>query len=451
MRRECLRTAVCQPVVYAALFCVAIACFSTDLVANDWAQWRGPYGTGSLNLVDTDKGPPVSWSSTENVAWKVAVPGRGHSTPIVVGNRIFLTTAIPIGDRLPPRMSGRPGEHDNLPITSKMRFEVICFDRVDGKILWTKTAKEAIPVEAGHITASLASASSVADDKYVYAMFGSHGLYCYSYDGELVWKEEFGQMHTKHGHGEGASPILHGDTLVMNWDHEERSFIVALNRNSGEQVWRHERSEDTSWSSPVIIEVDGRSQVVACGTNRIRGYDLLTGEVIWECGGLSSNIVATPVYDSSSGILVAGSSYEIRSIMAIKLPGARGDITESKRVVWSRTRGTPYVPSLLLTKGHVYYLAHYQNVLTRVRVSDGSDSPGSMRLGELSNIYASPISDGRNVYVTDLDGTTLVLTNDEVPRPISVNRLNEPVSASLAISGSELFIRSEKHLYCIRQ
>lgn len=430
---------------------VVVCALQSSAKADDWPQWRGPSGTGSLQLEDSQPGPPTNWSATENVAWKTAIPGRGHSSPVVIGERIFLLTTLPVGDPLPPRMSGRPGEHDNLPVTSKIQFAVLCLSRTDGKLLWQKVVHEAVPVEAGHITASLASATPAAADDRLYAMFGSYGLYCLDFEGKIVWQKEFGQMHTKHGHGEGASPTMSGDTLILNWDHEEQSFIVALNRQDGSQKWRVDRDEDTSWSSPIVALVDGRNQVIVCGTNRVRGYDLESGKVIWECGGLSSNIVATPVYDSATGILVVGSSYEIRRLLALRLPGAQGDITNSERVVWQRSRGTPYVPSLLLAKDGVYFLTHYQNILTRVAIADGKDSPGAMRLGELGNIYASPVSDGRHVFVTDLDGVTMVISATGKPEMITVNNIDEPVSASLALTDHEVFIRGASHLYCIRK
>lgn len=432
------------------IFSLAIS-LNHHCAAQDWPQWRGPHGNGSVKIHPDQRLPPTQWSDVKNIAWKTPIVGRGHSTPIVISDRVFLTTATAVGDPLPPRMSGRPGEHDNLPVSSKFQFSVICVDRKEGRILWNKVVHEAVPIEGGHISASLASASAVADNRFVIAMFGSHGLYCFDHTGALVWSKTLGQMHTKHGHGEGASPVLRDDTLVINWDHEESSFIVAFDVKNGHELWRKKRNEDTSWSSPQIIDVDGQLQIVVCGTNRIRGYELNTGDVLWECGGLSSNIVASPVYDSASGILVAGSSYEIRKLLAIRLAGAKGDITDSDRIVWSRSRGTPYVPSLLSADGQVYFLTHYQNILTRVRIADGKDAPGPMRLGDLGNIYASPVSDGRHVYVTDLDGNTLVMTASDQPDRVSVNRLGEAVSASLAIAGDEIFVRGEQHLYCIRE
>ena len=408
-----------------------------------WSEWRGPNGTG----VALNGKPPIEWSPEKNIRWKTALPGRGHSTPVVLDNRIFLTSAVPFGTKLAPKMSGRPGEHDNLAVDSKFQFIVMCVDRKDGKLLWSKVVHEALPVEAGHNTASLASASPVIDSQHIYAHFGSHGLYCLDFDGNVKWQKTFGQMHSKHGHGEGASPTLSGNTLIVNWDHEEKSFLVALDKTTGKELWHRERDEDTSWSSPIVIELDGRKQVVVCGTNRVRGYDLQTGEILWHCGGMSSNIVATPVF--ANGVLYVGSSYEKKVLMAIDLRNARGDLTNANHVLWSKTRGTPYVPSMLLYDDALYFLTHYQNVLTRVHGPTGTDSPGPIRLGSLGNIYASPVGSNGHVYVTDLSGTTEVITHTEIPRTVAVNRLDDAVNASLAFVGNEILIRGEKQLYCI--
>ena len=408
-----------------------------------WSEWRGPNANG----VALNSKPPIEWGTEKNMRWSTAIPGRGHSTPVAFGDRIFLTTAIPIGAKLPPKMSGRPGEHDNLAVDSKYQFVVLCVDRKKGAIVWKKVVHEAIPIEAGHNTASLASASPVIDEQHIYAHFGSHGLYCLDFDGNLEWQKNFGQMHSKHGHGEGASPTLSGSTLILNWDHEEKSFLTALDKSTGNELWHRDRDEDTSWSSPIVIDQSGKKQVVVCGTNRVRGYDLRSGETLWQCGGMSSNIVATPVF--ANGVLYVGSSYEKKVLMAIDLNGATGDITGSKHILWSRTRGTPYVPSMLLYDESLYFLTHYQNILTRVHCPTGKDSPGPIRLGSLGSIYASPVGANGYVYITDLSGTTEVITHTEIPRTVAVNRLDENVNASLAIVGNEILIRGEKHLFCI--
>lgn len=408
-----------------------------------WPQWRGPAATGDAGEGDF----PVEWSSEKNVRWRSKVPGHGLSSPIIMGDKIVVTSAVPIGPELTPRFSGRPGAHDNLPVNSKHQFLVLGFDLKTGEQRWATVVNEALPLEGGHQSASLASGSCVTDGNLVIAYFGSHGLYCLDSNGKILWEKDLGRMHSKHGHGEGASPALHGDHVIVNWDHEEQSFLVALNKKTGQEIWRRQRDEVTSWSTPIVIDSDGVEQVIVAGTSRVRSYELKTGKVLWECGGMSANIVATPVF--KDGILIVGSSYEKRIMMAIRVAGAQGDITNSDHVIWSRTRGTPYVPSMLLVDDGVYFLAHYQNILTRVEVATGKEAPGPMRLGSLGSIYSSPVAGGDNVYVTDLQGNTMVIRKGSSPKPVSVNRLGEPVSATLAFAEDCIFIRGLEHLYCI--
>ncbi len=409
----------------------------------DWPQWRGPFGTGAAPNAD----PPVEWSETKNVRWKVALPGKGHSTPIVWGERIFLTTAVPFGEEVPPRYSRAPGTHDGVPVTHWHEFVVLAVNRRDGKVLWQKAVHKRLPHEGGHYSGSLASNSAVTDGEHVYAFFGSHGLYCLDMNGEVKWQQQFGEMQTKHGHGESASPVLHGDLVFVNWDHDGPCFIAAFDKRTGRPRWKVDRDEDTSWSSPTIIENGSQPLLIVAGTNRVRAYDPATGIVIWECGGLSSNIVATPV--AGDGMLFAGSSYEKRAFLAIRLDGAKGDITGSDRIAWTRNRGTPYVPSPLLYEGSLYFLTHYQGILNRVEAATGLDKPGAFRLGSMGNIYASPVAGGGRVYVTDLDGKTIVVSHDDRPRVLAINVLDEEFAASAAIAGRELFLRGKTYLYCI--
>ena len=255
-------------------------------------------------------------------------------------------------------------------------------------------------------------------------------------------------MHSKHGHGEGSSPALYDGTLVINWDHEGDSFLVAFDSKTGKEKWRRERHEVTSWSTPLIVQNnEDPAQVIVCGTDRVRGYSLESGEDVWQCGGMSANIVATPV--AANGIVYVGSSYEKRALMAIRYPQAKGDITGSEHVLWTRTRGTPYVPSLLLYDDALYFLTHYQNILSRIDGPSGIDQPGAIRLGEIGNVYASPVGAGGFVFITDMDGVTMVLSHTEIPRKVAINELGENVSASVAVAGSELLIRGDKHLFCI--
>jgi outer membrane protein assembly factor BamB len=423
---------------------LTLLCLSAHALADDaWPQWRGPLGTG----VSPAATPPVEWSESKNIRWKTRLPGKGHSSPVVWGDRIFLTTAIPFGEPIRPRVV-RPGAHDNLATTFQHEFAVLAVSRQSGKILWQKTVHKAAPIEAGHVTGSLASASPVTDGEHVYAFFGSYGLYCLDVSGELVWKKDLGEMHSKHGHGEGSSPALHGDTLVVNWDNEEQSFVVALDKRTGQQRWRIGRPEDTSWATPLIVEHAGKAQAIVPGTNRMRGYDLATGDMIWECGGLSSNIVASPV--AAGGVVYAGSSYDTRAMLAIRLDGAKGDITGTSQVLWLRRRGTPYVPSPLLYGDTLYNLVHYQGILVRIDVKTGDESGDPVRMPAIRDVYSSPVGAAGRIYITSREGVTQVLSHPDL-KPLAVNRLDDSFSASAALAGKELLLRGERALYCIAE
>lgn len=437
--------------VGVAFSILATSAYSAEQAASpgamqNWAQWRGPLSTGVAPEAD----PPLEWSGRDgkNIRWKTKLPGRGHSTPIVWGDRVFVTTAVPFGDPVPPQHTKAKGSHDNIPATHRHKFVVIALDRREGRILWERTVREAMPHDGGgHYTASLASNSPATDGEQVYAFFGSQGLYCLDFKGAVRWSADLGKLHPLHGHGEGSSPALFGDTLVVNWDHEEKSFLVAFDTRTGKERWKVARDEITSWGSPIIIVHDGVPQVVVSATNRVRGYDLANGKVLWECGGLSTNVVASPVY--SDGMVYTGSSYDTRAFLAINLKGAKGDLTGSKHVVWSRNRATPYVPSPLLYGDGLYFLNHYQGILTRLNARTGADQPGIFRLAGIEDVYASPVGAAGRVYFTDRDGTTLVISHAEQPKVLAENQIDDVFNASAAIAGRELFLRGEKFLYCL--
>jgi outer membrane protein assembly factor BamB len=324
----------------------------------------------------------------------------------------------------------------------------------DGKVLWERTVREDLPHAGGHYTASLASNSPVTDGEHLFAYFGSYGLYCLDLDGELLWETDLGTMHTLHGHGEGSSPALYGDTLIINWDHEGQSYLVAFDKRTGKERWKVSRDGVSSWTTPIIVAHrstgGGKPQVIISGSKRVQGYDLATGGVIWECGGLSvENVVTSPV--AGAGMVYAGSSYDKQTMLAIRLDGAKGDITGTKQVVWNRTRGAPYVPSPLLYGDSLYFIRHLQGILTRVNARTGDDQPGPFRLNGIGYVFASPVGAHSRVYITDRDGTTLVISHDDIPKPLALNRLDDSFSASPAVVGNELFLRGEQYLYCIAE
>ena len=408
-----------------------------------WGQWRGPLATGAAPKAD----PPVEWSETKNIRWKTKLPGLGHSSPVVWGNLVFVTTAEMTGAKKPFTGVTPDGAHNNMNPLFDHQFAVMAIDRQTGAVVWRRTVATRQPHESTHESATWASNSPVTDGEHVLSFFGSNGLYCLDTGGRLLWSRDFGDMQVKHGHGEGASPLLHGETVVVNWDHEGASLIVALAKRTGVELWRQPRDEVTSWATPIVVTHDGQAQVVVSGTRRVRGYDLKTGAVIWEAGGLPGNIVASPV--GADGMVFAAGSYEKQTLLAIRLTGAKGELAGTQQIVWQKNRSTPYVPSPLLYDGWLYYLRHYQGVLSRVNAKTGDEPSGPFRLGSVFNIYSSPVAAAGRIYVTDRNGKTLVISNDAEPKSLKLNKLDDRFSASAALVGDAIFLRGEKFLYCI--
>jgi outer membrane protein assembly factor BamB len=411
--------------------------------AREWGQWRGPLATGVAPHAD----PPLTWSETENVRWKTALPGKGHASPIVWGTRVFVTTAVPFGEPLEPIVDDAPGTHDSIPVTQNHRFLALALERGSGKILWQTTLRDALPHEGGHFTGSYASPSPATDGEVLIACFGSHGLFGLDLEGGVLWQQDLGRMQTKHAHGEGSTPLLAGESVVVVWDHEGESFVAAFDRKTGEPRWRVARDEETSWASPIAVEHAGKTQVVVSGTKRIRAYDLANGELLWACGGLSSNVVCSPV--AGGGLVFAGSSYESQALLAIDLARAKGDVSGGEAVLWMRRRATPYVPSLLLLDDSLYFLHHYQGFLARVEARTGIEPERALRLEGMDDIYASPVAAAGRIYVTDRSGVTVVLSAGAKPEVLARNELDDSFSASAALVGRELFLRGERSLYCL--
>jgi outer membrane protein assembly factor BamB len=412
-----------------------------------WHQWRGPLANG----VAPHANPPAVWSETNNIRWKISLPGKGHSSPIVYDDRVYVTAAAPVGEAQKPVHDSAPGVHDSLPVTHTHQYMVLAINRRSGHVLWKKVVREEWPHEGGHNTGSPVSNSPVTDGEFVYAFFGSRGLYCLDTNGVVKWQKQLGKMQTLHAHGEGSSPVLHGDTLIVNWDHEGDSFLYAFDKTTGAQRWKVARDEKTSWSTPLIVEERGiEPQIVVSATKRIRGYDLRFGRLIWECGGLSQNVVASPV--AAFGLVIAGSSYDRQAMVAVRLAGAKGDITDTAQVAWKLNRLTPYVSSPLLYGDVLYFLRHNQNVLSRFDPVAGVPRGEPLRLDGIRDfIFASPVGAAGRIYITGRDGNTVVLRHHPDNAILAVNHLDDSFSASAALAGEEIYLRGEKFLYCIAE
>jgi outer membrane protein assembly factor BamB len=324
----------------------------------------------------------------------------------------------------------------------------MCLDRDSGKTRWQKVAREEVPHE-GYRPAdgSYAASSALTDGEHVYAFFGSRGLFCYDLKGNLVWEKDLGKQVTRFGFGEGTTPALHGNTIVVMWDHEGDDFIVALDKRTGSELWRQPRSEPTGWSTPLIVEHNGKAQVVTCGTNRVRSYDLATGQQIWETEGLTPNSIPSAV--TTGGVVYATSGYQGSKLLAIRL-GGMGDLTGTGSVLWRVTRDTPYVPSPLLSGNRLYFFKSNNAILTCLDIHTGKPHYSAERIEGLgSGVYASPVAAGGHVYLVGRNGNSVVIKDSDKLEVVATNVLNDPIDASPAVVGKQLFLRSRQNLYCI--
>jgi outer membrane protein assembly factor BamB len=412
----------------------------------NWPQWRGPLATGEA----PEATPPVTWSETSNIKWKVKIPGRGTASPIVWGDRVFIQTAIPTGKSEaakgadPPAQGGRGGM--SVPPSGPYQFVVLCIDRQSGKTVWQQVACEETPHEGHHPDHGFASHSPVTDGEHLYAYFGSRGLYCYDLHGKLKWKKNLGKMQTKARFGEGSSPVLCGDKIVINWDHEGDDFIVALDKATGSERWRQARDEDTSWATPLVVQHNGQTQIVTTATRRIRSYDAATGQQVWEHEGLTPNAIPSPV--AADGIVYAMSGFRGNKLFAIRL-GKTGDLTGTDAILWTHNRSTPYVPSPLLYQNRLYFFASNNGILSCFDTKTGKALYGPERIEALQGVYASPVAGAGRVYLVGRNGVTVVIRNADKLEILATNRLQERFDASPAVVGNEILLRGQEYLYCI--
>ncbi len=413
-----------------------------------WPTWRGEK---MLGVAREGARPVVEWSETKNVKWKVKLPGSGTSSPVVWGDQVFIQTAIPIGNKtaggVQPTAAGGGGRGGLSRAPGGVyQFVLMSVDRRDGTERWRRVVKEEQPHEGHHPDHGFASYSPVTDGEVVVAFFGSRGMHCFDMAGELKWSKDLGRMRTKMSFGEGSSPALHGGKVVLNWDHEGEDFIAAFEKETGREIWRKPREEDTSWSTPLVVEYEGKAQVVVSATKRIRSYDLETGAQVWECGGMTANVIPTPVV--GEGVLYAASGFRGNALLAIRL-GKSGDLTGTDAIVWSVRRNTPYVPSPLLYEGRLYMFSGNTGALTCLEAKTGKVLIDGKRIEGLEGVYASPVGAAGRVYLTGRNGTTVVIKSSDALEVLGTNVLEDRIDASAAVVGDELFLRGHEHLYCI--
>lgn len=407
----------------AALSFMSMSAAPAPEVSKFWPQWRGPLSTGEAPQAT----PPVEWGPGRNIAWKIPVPGAGKSTPIVWNDLVVLTTAVPAAGEM-------------------LDFTVLAYGRQTGALAWKRVVRSAVPHEGTHKDGTFASGSALTDGTRVFAFFGSRGLYALDMKGNVLWQKDLGTMRTRMGFGEGSSAAIHGDTLVVSWDHEDSDFVAAFEAATGKERWRQARDEPTTWSSPHIVDYDGKPQVVLSGTNRLVGYDLATGAPVWQTSGLTVNVIPTPV--SGNGIVYAMSGFRGNSLKAIKLADARGELSGAQGVAFTYDRDTPYVPSPLLYRGGLYFLKSNSGILTQLDAATGAVRY-TRRLDALPNVYASPVGADGRVYIVGREGGAVVLAAGPEFKVLATNTLDEPMDASPALVDGEIYLRGAQHLYRI--
>jgi outer membrane protein assembly factor BamB len=391
-----------------------------------WPTWRGPDATGASKSAN----PPLTWSETENIKWKVAVPGQGLSSPIIWVDKIFFLTAV---------KSEKEGAY---------KFDFVCMDRNTGKILWQKTAREEVPHEGHHETGSFASNSAVTDGKYVWASFGSRGVHCYDIDGNHKWSKDLGTMEIARGFGEGSSAALAGNAIIVVKDHEGDSAVYALNKDTGDILWQKDRDEATSWATPLPIEVNGKLQVVTNATNFTRSYDVENGDIIWQCSGQTRNAIPSPV--TGFGKVYCISGFRGSALKVIEL-GRTGDLSGTDAISWEVDRNTPYVPSPLLYGDKIYFLSVNNAILSCYQAETGKPIFVAQKLDDVDGFYASPVGAAGRVYLPAWNGVTLVIKNSDSYEVLASNKLEDRFDASPALVGNELILKGKKYIYCISQ
>lgn len=440
------------------LFTIAVFFLSHLMVAQEnttendknWPQWRGPEATGMAPLGN----PPIEWSETKNVKWKIEIPGRGHATPIIWENKVFILTSVKtdqkaeIEEPKEEETSGRRGPPSNQ--TEYIHnFVVMAVDRNDGNVLWETIVSQEHPADGTHQTGTWASNSPITDGEHLYAYFGSRGLHCLNFDGNILWSRDFGQMEKKMSFGEGSTPALYNDKLVVVWDHEGDSYLYILDKKTGKDIKKIPRDEATSWASPMIANVGGREQVITNATKKMRSYDLETGEIIWEGTGMTSNVIPIPIVNNNIVYMMSG--FRGNALQAIDLTKAKNDITGTDAIIWEYNQNTSYTPSALFADDKLYFLRTNNGNLTCLDAEDGKVNYSLEKLEGTGTIFASPVGAQDRLYISSESGITYVIKQGANFEILAKNILDDGNFASPAIAGKDLFIRGFQYLYCISE
>ena len=438
-----------------ALTCGVSVVFSVALSAQHWPAFRGANAAGVADGTPT----AVTWNvaTGENVAWKTPVPGLSVSSPIVWGDRVFVSTAISSD----PNQSIRTGLYGDVePVTdsSKHTWRLLALDKKSGKILWDQLAYEGVPKTKRHPKSSQASATPVTDGRHVIVSFGSQGLYAYDLDGKLLWKKDLGVLNAgwffdpDYEWGLGSSPIIYKNLVIVQCDIQRNSFLAAFDTDTGKEVWRTSREEIPSWSTPTIFEANGKAELVTQATTFTRGYDPMTGKELWKYSGNSEIAIPTPIV--GPGVVVITNGYRgVQPIFAIK-PGASGDITLAKDttksdfVSWSTTRGGPYIPTPVIYRDLLYVLLN-NGVLATYKVATG-EQIYQKRIGNGGSFSASPVVADGKIYCSSEDGDVYVIKTGPDYEELGKNTIGEVLMATPAISDGIIIFRGLKNVFAIK-
>jgi len=418
---------------------------------DNWPQFRGP----TASAVSTNSGLPDTWSAADRVAWKTQIPGRGWSSPIVWGGRIFITTAIKEGGEHEPVKKGLYLGGDRPAPSDVHRWMVYCLDLDTGKVVWEKEVHRGVPQHGYHLKNSPASETPVTDGERVYAYFGNVGMFCFDFEGKLLWSKRWESVPTRFGWGTAASPVLHGNRIYVLNDNDKQSFLVALDARTGEQVWRVERDEKSNWATPFVWENAKRTEIITPGTGRVRSYGL-DGQRLWELGGMSPITIPTPL--AAHGLLYVTSGYvgdRRKPLFAIR-PGAAGDISleegrvSNEYVAWCQKEAGPYNPSPIVYGDYLYVL-YDMGLLACYNAKTGEEVYGKRRIEAKARAFtASPWAYGGKIFCLSEDGDTFVIRAGPAFELLGKNSLGELCMATPAIVRDGLIIRTESHVFRIK-
>ena len=437
--------------IAAGVALAALISITSFAAANDnWPRWRGPDGAGVAKGTYADE-----WSPDKNIAWKTPVEGRGHSSPVIWGNTLFITTSVrggPSGHKAPDHLGYdmKPGYRnpDSEESDYSYALKVLAYDTRTGKLLWERTAYDGIMWDDRHKRNTYASNTVATDGQLVYAFFEAPGLYAYDFKGKLVWKATLGNI-AKGGMGPGTSPVLFENLIILQIDQEmgEGSALVALDKKTGKQVWRTERTTRRTWGTPIIVKTGGRDELMATGAEMIAAYDPRSGKELWRAKGLENHPIPSTV--AGHGLVFFSSGYPRKRVIAVK-PGGTGDITGSDSIVWTYDKGTAYVASPVL-HGDYLYLMQDGGILTCLDAKTGKVMYEGGRPPVPGSYRSSLVAFGDYVLQTSEEGETFFVKAGPQHEIVRRNSVGEPVWSSLAFANDTIYIRGDKHLFAIRR